>query len=147
MRYKVLVSLFAFLSLLGFADASYLTAKHYLGTSIPCSILNGCDTVTTSAYSMVGPIPIALLGALYYFTVFVLSAYALSMNSKKAAYSASLITAAGFLTSLYLVYLQIFVIEALCLYCMISAAISIILFLLSFPLRQALATPEEKIVA
>jgi uncharacterized membrane protein len=53
-------------SFLGFLDATYLAAKHYLGAPIACSIFEGCEKVTTSQYAAVFNIPVALLGALYY---------------------------------------------------------------------------------
>src|SRR5665811_1198486 len=54
------------LSFLGFIDASYLTIVHYRDALPNCSILKGCDIVTTSALSTIGGIPIALFGALFY---------------------------------------------------------------------------------
>src|SRR3989344_5596529 len=65
-----LVLLFGFI---GFADATFLTIKHYTGTPLPCSFLNGCDTVTNSLYSTIGGLPVALLGALFYLAVILLT--------------------------------------------------------------------------
>jgi len=45
------------LSFVGFLDASYLTAKHYLNFEIPCSILNGCEQVLTSQYATLFGVP------------------------------------------------------------------------------------------
>jgi uncharacterized membrane protein len=137
---KALAILFGLLALFGFVDASYLTAKHYLGTPIPCSIFGGCDIVTGSAYSAIGPVPIALLGALYYLALLILAVIYLDSGKifpfKAAAYG----SIAGFLVSIFLVYLQIFVIRALCLYCMISATICLILFLLGQGMLRQLRT-------
>lgn len=123
---------FSFLgiSFLGFADAGYLTAKHYLGTPIPCSILNGCDTVTKSIYATVFGVPISLLGALYYLVLFMLVLVYLDSEKTKFFLWASRLTWTGFLVSVVLVFLQIFVIKALCLYCLGSALTSTALFVL-----------------
>ena len=117
-------------SFIGFLDASYLTAAHYFNFSLPCTILNGCDLVVTSEYSKILGIPVALLGVVYYsFIFFAGIAYLDTGNSfiiKLAAYA----TIAGFLASLWFVYVQLFILNALCLYCIISTVTSSFLFLL-----------------
>ncbi len=125
-----LVALFLILSGGGFLDASYLTIKHYLGTPINCSLLNGCDTVTTSQYSMIVGLPVALLGVLYYLAVFILVMLYVDTGRKGLFFGAVLVTPLGLLASFWFVYLQVFVIHALCLYCLISAFISTLLFVL-----------------
>lgn len=127
---KLLIWGLILVSLAGFLDATYLTAKHYLGTPIPCSILDGCDEVTTSQYSVIAGIPVALLGSLYYLTIFILSVAYADTKKEWFAYVASHLTAVGFLASLWFVYLQFFVLHALCLYCLFSAVTSTILFIL-----------------
>ncbi|TSC84288.1 MAG: Vitamin K epoxide reductase [Parcubacteria group bacterium Gr01-1014_13] len=122
---------FLILSAIGFIDATYLTTQHFLGTPIACSILKGCEEVTTSRYSTIGPVPISLLGSLYYLTVLILGVIYLDTKKIKALNLLAKITPLGFLASAYLVYLQIFVIKAICLYCMGSAVTSTLLFVLS----------------
>lgn len=118
------------IAFLGFADATYLTNEHYFSIPLPCTIFHGCETVLTSPYSVIFGIPVALLGVLYYLTVFILLVCAIDMQKKICARLAMVCTPLGFLASLYFVYLQIFVIKALCLYCMVSATTSTILFIL-----------------
>src|SRR6266550_3446192 len=62
----------ASLSLVGLADSLYLTVQHLTGQSLRCT-LSGCSEVLSSAYSHIGPVPMAALGALAYFTVFSLA--------------------------------------------------------------------------
>lgn len=131
-------------SFLGFIDASYLTIKHFVGTPLPCSVLRGCEEVTGSQYSIIGGIPVALLGAIYYLAIFVLIFSLLnkrlfSLNAQNGAgvngsenkllKIAAYLTVIGLLASLWFIYLQIFVIKAICLYCMFSAFTSITLFI------------------
>lgn len=133
----IVASLLA-VSIIGFLDALYLTVKHYDGTGINCSLLNGCDTVTASQYSVIGGIPIALIGALYYVIIFLLLiAY---FDSKKTGFLRFIaqFSLAGFAASLGLVFLQFFVIQAICLYCMVSAASSTIIFVLGLFLSKSL---------
>ena len=117
------------LSFIGFADASFLTIKHYTGGSIPCSLLDGCDTVTNSVYSQIYGIPVALLGALFYLTVFILVLLNLQQPNKKLIKTVWLLSLFAFLASLGFVYLQAFVINAWCEYCLISALTSTLVFL------------------
>lgn len=118
-------------ALLGFADASYLTIEHYRGATPPCFIVSGCGTVTTSVYSQIGPIPVALLGALYYFTISLLLFLAMESRKDKPARIAFLLTPFGILASGYFLYVQIFLLKAYCLYCLGSIATSTILFMLA----------------
>lgn len=128
--YWLLIVLFAIISFLGFLDAVYLTAKHYLKTIPPCFIANGCTTVLTSQYSTIFDIPIALIGTLYYLTLFLITIFALKINKKFFNWSFFL-TPIGFLISLILVYIQIFILQELCSYCIFSALASTILFILN----------------
>lgn len=118
-------------ALLGFADASYLTIEHFRGTTPPCFIVSGCGTVTTSVYSQIGPIPVALLGALYYFVISLLLFLALESKNDKPARAAFLLTPLGILASGYFLYIQAFILNAYCLYCLGSVATSTILFMLA----------------
>lgn len=126
---KIAAIVFLVVSAIGFLDATYLTIEHYRGGIPPCTTA-GCEIVLTSAQSEIAGVPVALLGSLYYLTLLVLSiAY---LDSKKTAIIqfASYCTTAGFVASLYFVYLQLFVIKHICQYCMVSASTSTILFIL-----------------
>jgi uncharacterized membrane protein len=126
----IIVTLFV-AALVGFADASYLTAEHVRGTIPPCTVLNGCEKVLTSSYATVGGMPLAVLGMLYYGTILVLLiAYVDSWN-KLFVHLACWLVAAGFLGTLYFVYVQVFVLEAFCPYCMLSALSTSALFAVS----------------
>ncbi len=117
------------ISFFGFLDATYLAVKHYTGMPINCSILNGCDRVTASPYATIGPISVALLGAIYYLIIFVLVVLYLDTQRNRLIYSIAQLTVLGFLASLWFLYLQIFVIKAFCLYCLGSALSSTLLFI------------------
>ena len=127
---KLLLAVFLIASLLGFLDTTYLTVKHYTGSSLNCSVLFGdCEKVTTSKYSMLAGVPLALIGAIYYFTIFILSVAYLDTKREKTIIIASYLTATGFLASAYFVFLQLFIIKAICPYCMVSAILATILFI------------------
>jgi uncharacterized membrane protein len=132
------------ISAAGFLDASYLAFKFYTGTVPPCSLLKGCEVVTTSQYATVGGVSIALIGALYYLAVFLAVIFYFDTNNEKALYIIPPLAGAGFLISLYLVYLQFFVLEAVCVYCMFSALTSALLFVFGTFLFSALQGTSKK---
>lgn len=139
---KWLVWLFALFSFAGFLDAIYLAIKHYLGTPINCSIFGGCEQVTTSQYATLWGIPVALLGAIYYLIIFILVVAYLDTKKERVLYFTARLTPVGFLASLWFIYLQLFVIKAICLYCVVSAITSTILFILGIILLNLRAKKD-----
>jgi len=119
----------AVLSLCGLADAMYLTIEHITGQSVRCTIVAGCSEVLSSSYAVVGGYPLASIGALAYFTVFSLAILAL-FGYRIASQLLILLVLAMCLVSLWLIYLQAFVIHAFCQFCLISAAITFTLTVL-----------------
>lgn len=118
------------LATVGFFVAAYLTVEHYLGQVPACSFLSGCEVVTTSEYATIGPFPISLLGAGYFLAVWV-SLLALLQTGRKIFLSITgVFTALGALIAAGLLYLQVFVLEAVCIYCVTSDSISLLLFIL-----------------
>ena len=116
----------ALLSLVGLADALYLTIQHVTGQSLRCTVISGCSEVLSSPYAQVGPVPLAALGAAAYFTVFSLSILAL-FGYQFVKPLLRMLVAVMFLTTIWLLYLQAFVIRHFCQYCLISAAVTIVL--------------------
>lgn len=129
-RHRGLVFALLGLAPLGFLDASYLTIEHFLNKVPPCTIVHGCEAVTTSPYSLIFGIPTALLGALYYLAIILALVYYLDSKRAIIIKLTASFTAVGFAFSLWLVYLQLFVIRAICLYCMLSALSSTALFII-----------------
>lgn len=113
----------AVLSLLGLADALYLTIEHVTGQSVRCTLISGCSEVLSSPYAVVAGVPLAGIGAAAYFSVFSLATLAAFGYQFAAKLLVALVTAM-FLVSLWLVYLQAFVIREFCQYCLLSAAIT-----------------------
>ena len=119
----------ALLSLLGLADALYLTVEHVTGQSVKCTIISGCSEVLSSPYAVVGGMPLAAVGAAAYFTVFSLATLA-AFGYRAAGTLLTPLIAAMFFVSIWLIYLQAFVIREFCQYCLFSAAITSVLLLL-----------------
>jgi uncharacterized membrane protein len=124
----------ALLSLLGLADALYLTIEHVTGQTVRCTILSGCSEVLSSPYAVVAGIPLAAVGAAAYFTVFSLAILTL-FRYRIAGKILPPLVIAMFFVSVWLFYLQAFVIRQFCQYCLISAAITTCLLVLVLSLR------------
>lgn len=129
-REKLLIAL-STLSVLGFLDALYLTITHYTRGPLVCIIESSCDVVTTSTYSTIGPIPAALLGLLYYLIVFILSIYLLKKRSKYVLFLVTTILTLGVLGYFWFIYVQLAILEAICIYCLFSALVTFIAFCIS----------------
>ena len=128
-NFKILLILLIIFGFLGLLDSSYLAFKYYEGGPLVCAIFEGCDKVAQSPYSAIFGVPVALFGVFYYLAVFFLAIFAFEFRRFKILKILFPLTLAGFLASLYFLYLQIFVIEAICTYCIFSLATSIALFI------------------
>lgn len=124
-----LIWIFVIVSFIGFLDASYLTVSHYAGFTLNCNIIKGCEQVTNSPYAVVFGIPVALLGTLYYLTILILSLLYADTKNQTILRIIFPLTVAGLFASGWFVYLQIYVIKAICQYCILSAITSTVLFI------------------
>jgi uncharacterized membrane protein len=120
------------LAFLGFVDSAYLTVLHYKDAIPPCTVTHGCEAVLTSPYSMVGLIPVALLGALFYLGVIVLTLLILTSYKKIFLKIFYLFAVVGFLVSVFLTLVQWQLLHAFCQYCLISEAVSTGILILSY---------------
>lgn len=119
------------LSLLGLGVAGYLTYVHFDERALVCSV-GGCHTVQESTYSTIGPVPIAMLGLGMFIVVGALALARLVRSSLISAENANLsvwtITLTALLYYAYLTYVEIFVLEAICQYCVASAVLTVGIF-------------------
>lgn len=116
-------------SLVGLADAIYLTVEHLTGQSVRCTITSGCSEVLGSAYAVVGPLPLAAYGAAAYFAFFSLATLA-AFDYQFARKLLVVLVALMFLTTLWLLYVQAFILHAFCQFCLLSAAVTFTLTVL-----------------
>jgi uncharacterized membrane protein len=101
-------------ALAGVAVAGYLTWAHFADSSVLCVAGGGCETVQESEYAEIAGTPVAVLGLGAYATVLGLVVW----DSAGARLAAASLAFVGLLFSLYLLVLQLFVIEAVCIWCM-----------------------------
>lgn len=141
------IVIFILVAFVGLADAAYLTASHYMGVHLSCSTISGCNAVALSEYSTIGPFPVALPGAIFYLFMLI-SGMAWMYDEKPAILKIlPIFTIPAFLFSMWLVFVMLFRIEALCLYCLISAGSTTLLMVLSlwfyFKLKSIERDQEE----
>jgi uncharacterized membrane protein len=120
----LLLPLIALLSLPGMAVSAYLTYGYFADSSLFCELGHGCDTVKDSEYSAIFGVPVALLGVLMYIAIFATAvAGALRPQSLRDLASLGVFGMAFFGTiySAYLTWLELYRIEAVCMWCTISA--------------------------
>lgn len=115
-------------ALLGFADATFLTLEHFRNVMPPCTV-GSCESVLTSAYSVIFGVPVSLLGVVYYLSILAALFAYLDFKNPAIVRVALSCTILGFGMSLWFVFLQTFVLHAYCIYCMGSATISTALFI------------------
>ncbi len=101
-------------ALAGLGVAAYLTWVHYADSSALCLAGGGCETVQTSEYATIAGVPVAAFGVAAYASVLALLAW----DSGYARLGAATIALVGLLFSVYLLALQLFVIEAVCIWCL-----------------------------
>ncbi len=132
-RWKWIIPL---LCVIGFAVAGYLAYVEVTDTTAVCGPVGDCNTVQQSEYArLFGILPIGVMGLVGYLAIFISWLVTRWTNGRLAdfaAFSLFVMTAGGTLFSIYLTFLEPFVIGATCAWCITSAIIMTILFLLTF---------------
>lgn len=126
------------LALVGFTDSAFLLAKRVSGAPIPCFITSGCDAVSKSPYSVLFGVPLAAWGVLFYLAIGFLALLYMDTKNLLVGKLLALATLLGFLSSAYFIYIQKFKIGAFCIYCILSAVVSALLFILGLMLYRRL---------
>ena len=125
----------ALVALAGVFVALYLTLYKlgYIGTLV-CAV-GSCETVQTSKWATFLGFPVGAWGVAYYVGVLALSLAGLAPALADRPWVSQLlvaITGVGVAFSLWLTYLELFVIHAICQWCVISAVLAILLFVISW---------------
>jgi uncharacterized membrane protein len=122
------------LAAVGLGDALYLAWVHATASKIACPI-GSCDVVNASPYAAVWGFPVAGFGVAGYLALLVVAAMAWLAEDDAGrrrwlrwAFAGSL---AGVLYAVYLTYLELFVIHAICFWCVISAIVITLICLMS----------------
>jgi uncharacterized membrane protein len=115
-------------ALIGLGVASYLTYVHYAGESPACLAGGGgCEKVQSSHYAKLAGIPVSVLGLVGYAAILV----SLFVPGETGRFVGALTALIGFGFSLYLTYLELFQIHAICQWCVGSAVLMTMLAVLT----------------
>jgi uncharacterized membrane protein len=118
----------AFVATLGIGVATYITIADSGGGAPTCLAGGGgCETVANSSYSHIAGVNVAVFGIVGYVSLLLTAFFA----NDAARFGGFAISLGGFGFSVYLTYLEIFKIEAICQWCVASAVLMTILFLLN----------------
>jgi len=127
--------LFPLLCLLGLGVAGYLAYVESAQVQAVCGPVGDCNTVQQSKYArLFGVLPIGVLGMTGFIAILITTMIQRTSSGRQSAYAALAIlamTTFGVLFSIYLTFLEPFVIGATCAWCLTSAIIMTILFWLS----------------
>lgn len=133
------------LAFIGLVDSAYLTWVKISHTEVFCGTSGECQTVSNSPYSEIAGIPIALFGMGAYLAL--LGLYYLETRKGFWANNSPLmvfgITLAGTLYSIYLTYIEVAVLHAICPYCVVSAIVMVLLFVIAL-IRLVRGLPEPE---
>ncbi len=148
-RFLTLSGLVLALSIIGAGVAGYLTYVHYDESVLVCTASGGCHTVQQSEYATIGPIPIAILGLGMFLTLAALALIRIFDWSLLSADTATMLawgmTLSALLYYAYLVYVEVFILEAICQWCVGTTALTIAIFAIeSIKLRAAMAIDVDE---
>ncbi len=101
----------------GLAISAYLTSVKLAGELPVCGPLKGCETVALSSYSEILGIPVALFGAGFSALVLILALAWWRLGDRRALLATYGLGLFGILFVAYLTYLELFVIHAVCVWC------------------------------
>jgi uncharacterized membrane protein len=115
---------------LGIVVAGYLVTKRFTGGSLACTRWAQCDVVNNSVYSQIYGVPISVIGLAGYLFLLALAFAALwaeGRRQRQLLLLSLVLSLVGVGFSAYLTYLEVYVIEALCAWCVASAVIITVL--------------------
>ena len=104
-------------ALAGLAIAGYLTAVHYSGGTPVCAVAHGCATVQQSDYASLAGVPVAVLGLLGYVAIL----GSLVKDNETTRSVTALLAIVGLAFSAWLTYVEIWELDAICIWCVGSA--------------------------
>ena len=116
----------------GLVVAGYLFITYTSPLPITCVAGEGCKTVQASHFSSFFGIPTPAYGIVYYLALGVLGALWNKSWSKNMRLALIVLTSSGLAISLFLSYLEAFVIHAWCVWCVSSAILTIIAFIITW---------------
>jgi uncharacterized membrane protein len=115
----------------GFSDAAYLSYEYLRAAPVVCPVFgDGCFKVEQSRYAEFFGIPTPLFGVAFYLVMFGFILWYFLKEKKVVLNIIGLLSLAGFLVAIMLTYIQYYILDSFCFYCLISATSSTLIFIL-----------------
>jgi uncharacterized membrane protein len=132
-RNRNVLMVIALFALAGLSAATYVFVTHSLGYELFCPFATGCDAVQNSPYAVLFGIPVSFLGMLGFTAYIALALIGLRSGEAARGYLHALVVLSVVEVSFtsYMAYLQVAVIRAVCSWCMLSAALTVALAVLT----------------
>lgn len=130
----------------GVLVAGYLAYVETTLTEATCGLVGDCNTVQQSPYAQIFGVPIGVIGIVGYIAILVVWFYKrVAPQDRRADLVLFGMALFGVLFSMYLTFLEPFVIGATCVWCLTSAVLMALLLWLSIPTaREAIHAPQHK---
>ena len=136
------------LALVGICVAFYDGYQLYHGQALWCPPpINGCNEVANSLYARIFSLPVGYYGVVYYLYMFGLAGLlAFDPFSRGLRFAAVAYSTLGTCFSIYFMYLQIALIHAFCIYCLVSAVTTLLLFIAALSHFRATRVPTGQVM-
>lgn len=131
----------AFFAAVGTAISVYLTWVHYSGSLALCIGVGGCEAVQTSRYAMVGELPVAAIGLGGFAAILAVAVARIARDQPLLDLALFGLSLAATLYVAYLTYIEIFVLGAICPWCVTAASCALAVFVLAA--RDLLSPPPS----
>lgn len=128
-KHKTAAWIFLLLSMAGFLNSVYLSIKKIFASPVSCFVFENCQNVLDSVYAKILGVPLSFFGVIFYFIVFAVSVRFLETGREKTFKIVYHLALFAVVFAVYLFILQIFIINAFCVYCVFSAVVSLALFI------------------
>lgn len=119
----------------GIIVSSYLYLKTYDPSSVACSVGGGCETVLSSHYAKIFNFPVAGLGILWYLGALILT-WLVYFRRIWSELPLKIWAGGGLAFSLYLLYLEKYVIRAYCTWCLVSLGLVVLIVTVIFAKKR-----------
>jgi len=116
----------------GLLISIYLVTTHYGHQPIACGGVGDCEAVNSSEYAKIGGIPVSLLGVGLYGSLFVTALAWIkgpSDDKRMVAFWGLSLSGAGY--AAYLTYVELTILDAICIWCVTSATILTMSFIVA----------------
>lgn len=147
---KILSSLIVIVSVLGIFNSAYVAYQKLNNIIPPCAPGFKCTTVLNSNWTNLGPVPLSVVGIIFFSTFLIVNLVNFSQPSKLTKNLSFILGIIALLFAIYLLVVMGIILNAWCVYCLLSALACVLLFALSTAnfslIKQSEMDSQKKIV-